>query len=88
MKYCENKAKPQMKCHGKCHLKKKLDENSKQEEQGKNTVKEIGEISPFVQQTYDILKVQSQTGSDHGFCYLLKKTDERPVAFLHPPSMI
>lgn len=26
-KLCENKDKPELKCHGKCHLKKKLDQS-------------------------------------------------------------
>ncbi|WP_338839102.1 hypothetical protein [Flavobacterium ginsenosidimutans] len=27
--FCENKAKPELQCHGKCHLKKELQENEK-----------------------------------------------------------
>ncbi|MBB4802671.1 hypothetical protein HNP37_002746 [Flavobacterium nitrogenifigens] len=27
--FCENKAKPQLQCHGKCHLKKELEKSEK-----------------------------------------------------------
>jgi hypothetical protein len=31
LKYCENKSKPSLKCHGKCHMMKKLNEGEKKE---------------------------------------------------------
>ncbi len=45
-KYCENKAKPQLSCHGKCHLKKEL---QKEEEQSKSLagVKQLSDVMIF-----------------------------------------
>ena len=37
---CENRAKPKMKCNGKCHLKKQLIRAEKNESQGKSDSKE------------------------------------------------
>lgn len=45
-RYCENKAKPQLNCHGKCHLKKEL---QKEEEQNKSLpcVKQLSDVIIF-----------------------------------------
>lgn len=85
-KYCENKAKPALKCHGKCHLNKLLKEDNKREEQGKNTVKEIGELSPFVQHLHQIFKTQNENNSDPVFSYLFTKIETDPNSIFHPPS--
>jgi hypothetical protein len=48
-KLCINKAKPEMKCNGKCYLKKKLKEaESKNEEQSPQQIKEWVSIAPFI----------------------------------------
>ncbi len=36
-KYCENKDKPKMKCDGKCHLKKHVNSELKQEQQSSDS---------------------------------------------------
>lgn len=87
-KYCENKAKPEMKCHGKCHLKKLLKEDDKRNEPVKNPVKEQAEISPFVQHRKQILKMQLQTGSDSSATYILKEAEGKTAGIFHPPSVI
>jgi hypothetical protein len=42
-KYCENKTNTKLKCKGKCHLKKVLNAQDKQEEKSKKNIKEINE---------------------------------------------
>lgn len=85
-KYCENKTKPALKCHGKCHLNKLLAEDNKREDKGKNTGKELGEISPFVQHKIAILKTQKADNSDSFFLYLFTKTETEFISVFHPPS--
>ena len=36
-KYCENKAKPALQCHGKCEMKKMQGENNSNSKIGQNT---------------------------------------------------
>jgi hypothetical protein len=48
-KLCVNKAKPELKCKGKCYLKKKLKEaESNQEEQSPLLLKELVSVAPFI----------------------------------------
>ncbi len=37
-KYCENKAKPKLKCNGKCHLAKQLKAQENQDDSSKNSL--------------------------------------------------
>lgn len=47
--FCENKAKPIMKCNGKCHLKKQLEKQEKKEKPTSNSSKEKFEIQYFAE---------------------------------------
>ena len=38
---CENKSKPELKCNGKCYLKKKLTEADKAEKESKEIIKQV-----------------------------------------------
>lgn len=87
-KYCENKTKPEMKCHGKCHLNKLLKEDDKRNEPSKNPIKEQVEISPFVQHRKLILKTQTNDTAASSFLYLLKDSEEIPGSIFHPPSVL
>lgn len=44
---CENRDKPELKCNGKCHLKKKLKESSEKEKSDKNS-NSIEKVELFV----------------------------------------
>ncbi|MFN6945138.1 MAG: hypothetical protein ACK4ND_09340 [Cytophagaceae bacterium] len=50
---CENKAKPELDCEGKCYLKKQLEEDEKHQSESKNTTEKstfnifINECDPF-----------------------------------------
>ncbi|MCB0514553.1 MAG: hypothetical protein R2798_14130 [Chitinophagales bacterium] len=37
---CINRDKPEMQCHGKCHLKKSIEESEKRQQQGANPINE------------------------------------------------
>jgi hypothetical protein len=41
--FCINKAKPEMKCEGKCHLRKELKKNDEQQKEPKN-LKEFSQL--------------------------------------------
>jgi hypothetical protein len=44
---CENKAKPQLQCEGKCHLKKQLQKAEQEEQKLPTSQKEKAEITLF-----------------------------------------
>lgn len=86
--YCENKAKPEMKCHGKCHLNKLLKEEDKRNQPGKSTIKQHVEISPFVQQARQTLRTQLQDSIDLNSLYLSKEAEGETPGIFHPPSAV
>jgi hypothetical protein len=52
---CENKAKPQMNCHGKCHLQKELKKAANEETQKKALSAKIQEIEAIASNKSDLL---------------------------------
>jgi hypothetical protein len=48
--FCVNKAKPEMKCNGKCHLNKTLKENTNDERQVPKFLKEFSQTLLFAYQ--------------------------------------
>ena len=85
-KYCENKLKPEIKCHGKCHLKKQLQKADKNEVPDKKAGGQSLELSLFVPQSTQVLRSPTKNTSTNSFAYLLTKTDERALSFFHPPT--
>lgn len=86
-KYCENKAKPKLKCNGKCHLKKQLIQHDKQNNQQKNENKEV---SPF--QWYssgsDKINLSFNTQKvDVNWTYLLKESKSFTWELIKPPTV-
>ena len=57
-KFCENKDKPELKCNGKCHLKKVVEKNTDNEEIPLKAI-DFKEINLFVveQMTYNLINV-------------------------------
>ena len=86
---CVNRAKPELKCGGRCYLMKKLAEKQKQEQQN-NERTEVSVSPPFIQKLPDFF---FSTNSS-----LLKKTfnpsffsftpQECILSTFHPPCMI
>lgn len=87
-KFCENKAKPKLKCNGKCHLKKQLNEQENREGQSKNVIKEINEIQLF----FNIEKLYLQSPFVSmvlpNIDYIQKSLPELSLSFFHPPACI
>jgi hypothetical protein len=52
---CENKAKPEMNCHGKCHLQKELKKTANEEGQKKALSAKIQEIEAVADNDPDLL---------------------------------
>jgi len=48
-RFCVNKAKPEMKCEGKCHLRKELKKNDEQQKEPKN-LKEFSQLVLYLDQ--------------------------------------
>nr|WP_262916178.1 hypothetical protein [Flavobacterium algicola] len=86
---CENKAKPELHCNGKCHLMKELakasDENKDKTSDKKQSVKLIGElffedVNAFSINTFAIDQINKDTFSYHNlYSYL-----DTSLVF-HPP---
>jgi hypothetical protein len=88
---CENKAKPELKCNGKCHLMKQLAKASEAEKSDskdkKNSSKMEWEI-PFVN-----VEIESITGLNRCFYFMELPTYSNQYSFssesifFHPPTV-
>lgn len=84
--FCENKAKPKLKCNGKCHLRKQLKEQDKQEGQSKNNIKEINEIQLFLEDDQLKLDPPFIANGPANLQYLQKPLFQVSHKFFHPPT--
>jgi hypothetical protein len=88
-KNCENKEKPQLKCHGKCQMTKKLQEQDKQDEENPERKAEnksevlLSSISFFAALTIPSLKLVSTKKLN---AYPNGKPIDRHVEVFHPPQ--
>lgn len=83
VKYCENKSKPKMKCHGKCHLMKKMDEAEKK--QNPSATKEKSETFFLITSANKYL-LNFLPGSSNAFISLVLNKILSPVfSIFHPP---
>lgn len=89
---CENKAKPQMACNGKCHLMKELAKASESEKplstDKKNVRAEVEILFFEIQKNFDFNPSSSQKKVIANFSYsnLYKHLDADGI--FHPPSFI
>ena len=84
--FCENKAKPKMHCNGKCHLKKQLEKDDKQQSLP-SSLKEKSEIEFF---SAPLLSEFDQAISEITrpcFYYLLPPVVSHNNAVFHPPTV-
>jgi len=85
LKYCENKSKPKMKCHGKCHLMKKLNEAEKKEAPATSNQKENLEVQLFSGPGSKTSFI-SLIGEPHSYLQMnILKTISGSLAIFHPP---
>ncbi|HSD13512.1 MAG TPA: hypothetical protein VLB74_02570 [Flavobacterium sp.] len=88
---CENKAKPEMKCNGKCHLMKelaKVSENDNPASKDKKTFHTEFEIlflekSPSFEIVNLNTPVQEKINERYNDLYVY----ENPIAVFHPPAV-
>jgi len=86
--FCENKAKPQMKCNGKCYLAKKIQAEEKQEQQLPSILKRIGDVTLFFStQHFSFLHAMPSglTAVTNSF-YLLKTYSSPLDCIFQPPQ--
>lgn len=77
---CENRAKPQMKCHGKCYLKKQLKQTDERENSGNPFSK-----SEQVQLSVFVLPASfTQQLVDHLSAVLIHNTSYRAISGINP----
>lgn len=83
-KFCENKAKPKVRCNGKCHLKKQLQKEDKKEKQ-QNPVKDKSEIQFFSESCFVINIRYSKNLETYIFSTFLKPYSTYLLSVFHPP---
>jgi hypothetical protein len=85
---CENKAKPKLKCHGKCQLMKKMaaETENKNSDSGNGTVKSsLPEVLPFQDLSFISVMKPSAVRISHNTLYLLKSYTAPSTSVFHPP---
>ena len=83
---CENKAKPQMHCNGKCHLKKQLQKEDKKEGSVPVSSKEKFEIQLFSEKQSILNSVTINSKQDASFCYFFNIYNNHLSSVFHPPQ--
>ena len=85
-KYCENKTKPKLKCHGQCHLRKQLKQDEKRKENPASPLKNKTDNLQYFQdfttsilqdRNYQLVQPTFTTSTFHEQLVLLP--------FFHPP---
>jgi hypothetical protein len=87
LKYCENKDKPKMKCHGKCHLNKQIKEQDKHTNQDKGLIKEVNEMPGDTKNESRISFYLHTDNYIPNFLYLLRKTSLNSNPLFRPPTL-
>ena len=83
---CENKAKKELHCEGKCHLKKELAKEEKKETTPNGSSKEKFEVTLFNNINTAILAF-ADLKLKTIFHYRETITDKIPVSVFHPPGV-
>ncbi|MCP4522086.1 MAG: hypothetical protein GY827_10415 [Cytophagales bacterium] len=80
--FCINKAEPQLQCHGKCHLKKKLEKTEKAE----NSIPSLQ--LEFTEPIYLELEINNTISSflKHQGHYHIFYSELSPHGVFHPPT--
>lgn len=87
-KYCENKTKPKLKCHGQCHLRKQLKQDEQRKENPASPLKNKTDNLQYFQdfttsilqdRNYQLVQPTFTTSTFHEQLVLL--------AVFHPPTV-
>jgi hypothetical protein len=82
---CENKAKPELHCNGKCQLMKELKANEKKEKSPASPIKEKQEMVQFFQENQTSSSGISDVTEKHIAFYLLPESQSFKFSILRPP---
>jgi len=88
-KDCENKAKPQIHCNGKCQMMKKLKQEEKKDQQ--NPERKSENKKEYVLSSKSFFPVLSEIICEHKIFFLpyrLGNTIKMPRSIFHPPDLI
>ncbi|MBL7902768.1 MAG: hypothetical protein JNK73_12290 [Bacteroidia bacterium] len=87
LRYCENKAKPALRCQGMCHLKKQLAEENAKNSQSRSPGSELGEVVLFQVETESLIKFPFVTKLHNYPACPGVETTSYTNAIFHPPSV-
>jgi len=82
---CENRAKPNMHCNGKCHLKKQLQKEEKKENSSPGNMKNKSELQFFSVYQTPLIIAEPAVQSKCCIRYLFAESQARLHAVFHPP---
>jgi len=82
--FCENKSKPELKCHGKCYLKKQLDKEEKSKS-GLPLLSKIKAEQLFVSELTDLDNNCNADSVKHFTIYLTRPYSKFLFSLFHPP---
>lgn len=85
--FCENKNKIRLQCHGKCHLKKQIQQEEQKDKMPVNNLKEKNTIILFF---VDGSPEENNSGKNNGFIILNVNLHYASPVFCiyHPPQFI
>ena len=89
--FCVNKAKPELKCNGKCHLAKSLKKSaSKEEQSGQRESKNEIQIPVFIQNDFFKIEFNSaklEASTLHEFAYTASIPQFVQLSVFQPPQV-
>lgn len=82
---CENRAKPNMHCNGKCHLKKQLQKEDKKENAPSGNLKNKSELQFFSAYKTQLIIAEPGTRGKLNIAYLFADYQAKLHPVFHPP---
>ena len=83
---CENRKNPSMKCNGKCHLRKQLQKQEKEESNPFSTLREKADFS--ICNAIEVLRFSPGTdAAPVHFRYMFSSSSAFPRSIFHPPPV-
>jgi hypothetical protein len=82
---CVNRAKPEMKCHGKCHLAKKVKEEEQREQAPSQPIKEKSSAPISETELPTFLFSPAVTSIEHNTLFLFPSFTAFYSVIFHPP---
>lgn len=86
-KYCVNKAKPKLKCQGKCHLKKQLIQHEKQSQSDSNSSNEVNAFHWYTAVSNKQWAPLLSKTIQRNIVYLAKESEAHSHSLIKPPTI-